>query len=45
MSQPLLREAVADLAAPLHGIPKDALDSEDVRQHRAHDPPRPRRWC
>ena len=34
ISQPLLREAVADLAAPLHGIPKDALDSEDVRQHR-----------
>lgn len=28
------REAVADLAAPIHGIPKDELDSEDVRLHR-----------
>ena len=28
------REAVADLAAPIHGIPKDELESEDVRQHR-----------
>lgn len=28
------REAVADLAAPLHGRPKDALIGEDVRQHR-----------
>jgi WD40 repeat protein len=28
------RGAVADLAAPLHGIPKDELESEDVHQHR-----------
>ena len=28
------REAIADLAAPMHGIAKDELDSEDVRLHR-----------
>ena len=28
------RGAVLDLAAPLHGRPKDELDSEDIRQHR-----------
>lgn len=28
------RAAVLDLAAPLHGRPKDQLDSEDIRQHR-----------
>jgi WD40 repeat protein len=28
------REAIADLAAPLHGRPKDELIGEDVRQHR-----------
>jgi WD40 repeat protein len=28
------RAAVLDLAAPLHGRPKDELDGEDVRQHR-----------
>lgn len=28
------RAAVLDLAAPLHGQPKDELDGEDVRQHR-----------
>jgi WD40 repeat protein len=28
------REAIADLAAPLHGRPKDELVGEDVRQHR-----------
>ncbi|MEU9253880.1 TIR domain-containing protein [Streptomyces sp. NPDC048270] len=28
------RDAVATLAAPLHGRSKDALDSEDLRQHR-----------
>jgi hypothetical protein len=28
------RSAVLDLAAPLHGIPKDELDGEDLRQHR-----------
>src|SRR5262249_13938456 len=28
------RAAVLDLAAPLHGRPKDELDSEDIRQNR-----------
>jgi WD40 repeat protein len=28
------RDVVAQLAAPMHGIAKDDLDSEDVRQHR-----------
>jgi len=28
------RDAVAQLAAPVHGIPKDELESEDVRVHR-----------
>lgn len=29
------RDAVGTLAAPIHGRPKDELDSEDVRQHRS----------
>lgn len=28
------RAAILDIAAPLHGRPKDELDGEDVRQHR-----------
>ena len=28
------RGAVADLAAPMHGIAKDDLEGEDIRQHR-----------
>jgi WD40 repeat protein len=28
------RDAVADLAAPMHGVDKDELEGEDVRQHR-----------
>jgi hypothetical protein len=28
------RSAVADLAAPMHGMPKDELEGEDIRQHR-----------
>ena len=28
------RDAVADLAAPMHGVPKDELEGEDIRQHR-----------
>jgi WD40 repeat protein len=28
------RSAILDIAAPLHGRPKDELDGEDVRQHR-----------
>lgn len=31
---PRFLDAVADLAAPLHGRPKDELTGEDVRQHR-----------
>jgi len=27
------REAVADLAAPLHGLAKDELEGKDIRQH------------
>ncbi len=30
------RDAVADLAAPIHGVPKDEIEGEDVRQHRRH---------
>ena len=28
------REAIAQLAAPMHGVSKDELEGEDVRQHR-----------
>ncbi|MGH8933964.1 MAG: toll/interleukin-1 receptor domain-containing protein [Egibacteraceae bacterium] len=28
------RDAIAQLAAPLHGLPKDDLESEDIRLHR-----------
>ncbi len=28
------RDAVADLAAPMHGVSKDELEGEDVRRHR-----------
>jgi WD40 repeat protein len=28
------REAVADLASPIHNMPKDELESEDIRRHR-----------
>jgi MTH538 TIR-like domain (DUF1863)/WD domain, G-beta repeat len=34
LSNPHFRMSVADLAAPLHGRPKDELVGEDVRQHR-----------
>jgi WD40 repeat protein len=34
LSDPRFREAVADVAAPLHGRPKDELIGEEVRQHR-----------
>jgi WD40 repeat protein len=34
LRDPRMRDAVADLAAPLHGRPKDELAGEDVRQHR-----------
>jgi WD40 repeat protein len=34
LEDPDFRAAVADLAAPVHGIPKAELVDEDVRQHR-----------
>ncbi len=34
LRNPRFREAIADLAAPLHGKPKDALIGDDVREHR-----------
>ena len=34
IGDPRFRTAVADIAAPIHGLPKDALIGEDVRQHR-----------
>ena len=34
LRNPRFREAVAELAAPLHGRSKDALIGEDIRQHR-----------
>lgn len=34
LSHPAFRNAIAELAAPLHGRPKDELASEEVRQHR-----------
>ena len=34
LRNPLFRDAVAEVGAPLHGRPKDELVGEDVRQHR-----------
>lgn len=34
LRDPRFREAIADIAAPLHGRPRDELTGEDVRQHR-----------
>jgi hypothetical protein len=34
LAHPRFRDAVADLAAPMHRRPKDELVGEDVRQHR-----------
>ena len=34
LSDPRFRDAVADLAAPIHNRPKDDLVGEEVRQHR-----------
>jgi WD40 repeat protein len=34
LSDSRFRDAIADLAAPMHGRPKEELESEDVRQHR-----------
>lgn len=34
LSHPRFREAVAELASPLHGKPKEEISSEEVKQHR-----------
>ena len=34
LRDPSFREVVADVAAPLHGRPRDELTGEDIRQHR-----------
>ena len=34
LSHPQFRDVVAELAAPLHGRPKDEIAGEEVRQHR-----------
>ena len=34
LRSPKFRNAVATLAAPIHGVAKDDLEGEDVRQHR-----------
>ena len=34
LSDARFRDAVAEFAAPLHGLPKDVLAGEEVRQHR-----------
>lgn len=33
LRDPRFRDAIADLAAPLHGVSKDELVGEDIRQH------------
>jgi MTH538 TIR-like domain (DUF1863) len=34
MHNPRFRDSVGDLAAPVHGVPKDELIGEDISQHR-----------
>ena len=34
LANPAFRDAIADLGAPLHGVAKDTLVGEEVRQHR-----------
>ena len=34
MRNPRFRDSVGDLAAPVHGVPKDELIGEDISQHR-----------
>lgn len=34
LSHPRFREAIAELASPLHGKPKEEISSEEVKQHR-----------
>ena len=34
MRNPRFRDSVGELAAPMHGVPKDELIGEDISQHR-----------
>ena len=34
MRNPRFRDGVGELAAPMHGVPKDELVGEDISQHR-----------
>lgn len=34
LDQPRFRDAIATIAAPIHGMSKDELEGEDIRQHR-----------
>jgi hypothetical protein len=34
LSNPTFSAAIADIASPIRGVPKDELESEEVRQHR-----------
>ena len=34
LRNPRFRHAIGDLAAPIHGVPRDELDAIDLRQHR-----------
>ena len=34
MRNPRFRDGVGELAAPMHGLPKDELIGEDISQHR-----------
>jgi len=34
LSDPRFREAIADIASPLRGVPKDEIIGEDIRQHQ-----------
>ncbi len=34
MRNPRFRDRVGDVAAPMHGVPKDELIGEDITQHR-----------
>ena len=34
MRNPRFRDCVGELAAPIHGLPKDELIGEDISQHR-----------
>ena len=34
LNDPRFRDCMASLAAPMHGVPKDSLIGEDIREHR-----------